>query len=314
MKTTLGILVALVCAGLHAQAPFERNYYTTNAAPAGSINWVDVSTNSYTFGDVGIGTTPITAQKMTLRVDDLRTTPINGFFLTNATPATAGVQVQDSPSSYWSGGAWLTGSLSNAPVVFRSYVVPVAGATTPTGNLIIGASFNNGAFSTAFTLDGAGNITIPGSVALSFANATAAYIIQGKSRLVSSVNGAFEMQNNSANAISTVQANFPQVTKTANYPIVALDSGLQFDNIGASATNRLDLPVAVAKMRYLGYVDAAFRMQFQAQGADVIRDGSAVSGAAAGIWADAPGECIELFSPKSGVWVVRSKNGSWTIE
>lgn len=320
MKTTLGILVALVCAGLHAQAPFERNYYTTNAAPAGSINWVDVSTNSYTFGDVGIGTTPITAQKMTLRVDDLRTTPINGYFLTNATPATAGVQVQDSPAIYQSGGAWLTGSLSNAPVSFRGYVVPVVGATAPTARWTLEASLNGAAYSSSpFSVDQVGNVIANG---VNVGNGGGSLVIaasslmfwSGRSVLSSPADGSVLIGNNAGNARGTLQANIPQVTKTSNYTIAtALDSGLEINNIGAVAAVTNTLPTAVAAQHYWAYVDAAQILSIKASGTDVIRWGSTVSAAAGDIWSSQVGSKLHIRSPKAGLWVVDGVAGAWTL-
>ena len=131
----------------------------------------------------------------------------------------------------------------------------------------------------------------------------------GKSFFSSSIDGAIETRNNGGTARSTIQANQPQITKTANYTILALDSGLRFVNIGAVATNRFDLPTAAAGMHFWFYEDAAFDMRVQATGTDVIRDAATVSPAAGGITLNAVGTTLHIFSPKALLWVVDQKTG-----
>lgn len=248
---------------------------------------------------------------------NLATTPLAGLTLSNATPATAGVTVQVSPYIYWSGGSWLSTPTSNAPVVLRLGVVPTAGTTTAFGILNFDWSLNNGAFVNKMSLDSSGNIISSFTISAGgnvFAAAASGVGITARGKFSATADGVLETSNWGLTARATLQFNIPQITQTYNTNLTAIQSGLQFDNIGAVATNRLDLPTAVAKMRYMGYVDAAQRMQFQAVGADVIRDAATVSGAAAGIYSDTVGSTIELFSPKAGLWVVRSKNGTWTIE
>lgn len=105
-----------------------------------------------------------------------------------------------------------------------------------------------------------------------------------------------------------------QVTKTTNYVILSTELASTFNNIGAGATNRLDLPTAAAGLHYFFYVDAAQNMQVQAVGSDVIRD-AATDGAAAGnIHSAVIGSTLHLFSPKAALWVVDAKTGTWTLE
>lgn len=319
-----GVLINLPYTGVATEFLNGTGSFSTPVGgSSGSTNWVDVGTNSYTFGDVGIGTTPITAQKMTLRVDDLRTTPINGFFLTNATPATSGVQVQDSPAIYWSGGAWLTGSLSNAPVSFRSYVVPAGGATAPIATWTLDRSLNGAAYALPLTYDSAGRLVIPSDFTTGGAISSTGNILSGPSVFIgwsgrsmfgSSVLGALEANNISATARATLQANIPQVTKTVNYTVAAaLDSGLEINNIGASAAVTNTLPTAVANQHYWAYVDAAQILSIKASGTDVIRWGSTVSAAAGDIWSSQVGSKLHIRSPKAGLWVVDGVAGAWTL-
>ncbi len=253
-------------------------------------------------------------------ITNLTTITAPAMTLSNSTAATVGVQVQDGPALYMSGNAWLTGSASNAPVIFRSYVVAVAGASAPTATWTLDRSLNGAAFGGALTYDSAGALTANGNISAGTSiaaggNVTAgagnSFYLLGRSGLSSSANGAMEMNNNGGSARSTLQANIPQITKTANYTIVALDSGLRFVNIGAVATNRLDLPTAAAGMHFNFYVDAAFNMQVQATGTDVIREGSTVSAAAGDIHSSTVGSTLHLFSPKAGLWVVDAKDGVW---
>lgn len=105
-----------------------------------------------------------------------------------------------------------------------------------------------------------------------------------------------------------------QVTKTTNYVILSTELASTFNNIGAGATNRLDLPTAAAGLHYFFYVDAAQNMQVQAVGSDVIRDAGTDGAAAGNIHSAVIGSTLHLFSPKAALWVVDAKTGTWTLE
>src|SRR4029077_18967270 len=89
------------------------------------------------------------------------------------------------------------------------------------------------------------------------AGAASFLLLSGRSKIGSSVDGALEFNNNAASTRSTAQFNVPQITKTANYQAVALDSGLYFNNIGAVAAVTNWLPASVAGMHFSFDVDAA---------------------------------------------------------
>lgn len=253
---------------------------------------------------------------LTVNLSSLAAITAPAMTLSNSTASTAGVPLQYSPSLYMSGSAWLTGSLSNAPVIFRSYIIPVGGTTVPAASYRIESSMNGGSFGNIFDMTSSGTITLSGAATLQGplliqASSGGYFGWAGQSLMHSAANGAVEFVNNAANARATLQANIPQVTKTANYTIVALDSGLRFVNIGAGATNRLDLPTAAATQHYYFYVDAAFNMQVQATGTDVIREGATASAAAGDIHSSTVGSSLHVFSPKAGLWVVDQKDGVW---
>lgn len=271
-------------------------------------NWVRLS------GDTMTG--PITAPRMTIGIANLTTLPVDGLFLTNTTLATVGVQIQDSPAIYWSGNAWLTGSASNAPVVWRAYGVPVVGASAPGASLFKLDSSSNGAafvndvyFSSDGDITSVRNITSGNSI-----QSAGAYTINNKLNLSASANGVVTLSDFNIAFRATLQFNQPQVTKTSNYTIAAaLDSGLRIENIGASAAVTNTLPTAVANQHYNGHVDAAQITSFKASGSDKIQWGSTLSAAAGDIWSSQVGSTLHLFSPKALLWVVDQAEGAWTL-
>lgn len=233
------------------------------------------------------------------------------IIISNATPATSGISNQYSPAFIWSGNTWLSTSASNAPVVFRSYVTTASGATAPTGSWIVDSSMNGAAFTGALTLSSAGGLSLGQGLSIS-ASGNMAW--SGRSFLASSVSGAIEAKNTAGSAISTIQFNIPQITKTANYTAVVLDSGLRFVNIGAIATNTITLPTAAQGLHFYGYIDAAQNCQFQAVGSDKIQDGATLGAAAGDVHSSTVGSTIHFFSPKATLWVVDQKSGVWVLD
>lgn len=252
--------------------------------------------------------------KLNIVWTNLATTPLAGLTLSNATAATAGVTVQDSPSLIWSGSSWLSGSASNAWLLFRSFVRPISAASTSQGDLVFQKSLNGGAFADAMTLDHNGSLIISGGLSANTTINGSSVGVNAGSKFTSTVNGAFVALNSSGSLISTIQANIPQVTKTSNYTNAsALDSGLRDVNIGAVAAVTNFLPTAVANQHYYRYVDAAQIYSIKAVGSDVIRWGSTVSAAAGDIWTSQKGSSLHLVSQKAGEWFVESAVGGWTL-
>lgn len=82
----------------------------------------------------------------------------NGISLTNTTAAAAGSQ-QISPPIRWRGNGWKTNATAASQTVdFAAWVLPVEGASAPTGTLRYQSSINGGAYSTLLDLtNGSGN-------------------------------------------------------------------------------------------------------------------------------------------------------------
>lgn len=251
--------------------------------------------------------------------DALAATTLPGLTLSNATASVNGTQ-QYSPAIYQSGYGFGTTGSSNDPVIFRSYVKPVQG-TTPSSQWVLESSINLGAFQNSLTYDSSGNLTaatavLAPAITASSGNVSAAAAggvgITGKSYWVSSANGALEAINNAGSLRATVQANQPQVTKTANYTLVALDSGLRVTDIGAASAHTNTLPTAVAGQHFYFYQDTAQIMDIRAVGSDTIRNAATVSAAAGDIYTSAIGSTLHLFCPKATVWVIDTLTGTWT--
>lgn len=99
------------------------------------------------------------AQQVTLLA--LGTTPTAAFSLVNSTAAAAGAQ-QVSPGHIQSGRGWSTNSGGASMAVdFRTHVLPVQGAAAPTGQWVLGASINAGAYQNLLTLTTAGLLEFP---------------------------------------------------------------------------------------------------------------------------------------------------------
>jgi hypothetical protein len=288
----------------------------------GSDNWLPSgASNSVLSGNAGIGTLPGNV-RLNIGANSLGTSPIDGIFLTNSAAAANNVQ-QYSPSIYWSGNGWGTTASSNQPVSFRQYARPVQGGT-PTVDMVWDASVNGAAFFSEMSLNSSlltvfGGVTCGGTVTSTAGSLLAASAqavgFSSRSRLFSSADGALEANNSPSNARSTIQFNIPQLTKTTNYQALALDSGLFFNNVGASAARTNWLPAGVAGMHFSFYVDAAQIVSIKpfTNATDVIRWGSILGTTNDDIWSSQVGSRVHLNCVKSGLWVVDRHEGEWTL-
>jgi len=282
--------------------------------------WSLTGTNTYTTGNAGIGTLPVSNNRLTIESDNLGgtllTSPTNGIFLLNTTPATIGAQ-QYSPGVFFSGGAFATTPSSNTPIVFKLYNATTQGSTVGSGTLFADVSVNNGAYVNVFGAASSG-IFSAGQF-ISAGNITAGqgstYIISGRSRIGSSVDGALEFSNNGLTSRATAQFNIPQLIKTTNYQALATDSGLFFNNVGASAARTNWLPSAVAGMHFSFDVDAAQIVSIKpfTNATDVIRWGSILGTTNDDIWSSQVGSRVHLNCVKAGLWVVDRHEGAWTF-
>lgn len=103
----------------------------------------------------------------------------------------------------------------------------------------------------------------------------------------------------------------PIVTKTANYSVLAGDSGAQFNNIGASGTVIFTLPVSAIGLGYSFLVDAAQTLEISVHsGGDVI---GWIGSTAPTLSINTPYSFVTLSCQKSGIWVVTSMVGNWNL-
>lgn len=101
---------------------------------------------------------------LTIQVDAIGATSTDGLRLKNATAAAAGAQ-QFSPRTCWEGQGWKTdATAASQSVVFCAETQPVQGTSAPTGNWILKASINGGAFSTVGTFNSGGAVTFASTI------------------------------------------------------------------------------------------------------------------------------------------------------
>lgn len=105
-------------------------------------------------------------------------------------------------------------------------------------------------------------------------------------------------------------------TKTADFTILAADSGDWFSSVGASGAVVGTLPPAVPGLRYGFRVGAAQELRLDPDGTETISLPSTGVPGAAGkyLTANAAGETVELVCVVAGTWSVAGYTGTWTAE
>ncbi len=106
------------------------------------------------------------------------------------------------------------------------------------------------------------------------------------------------------------------LTKTADYTVLAGQSGSTLTNTGASGTITYALPAAVPGLRFTARVSVAQQLRLDPNGTETISLPSTGVPGAAGKYlvADAIGETVELFCAVAGSWSVLGCTGTWTAE
>lgn len=110
--------------------------------------------------------------------------------------------------------------------------------------------------------------------------------------------------------VSTVEA------KTADYTVLAAESGKTFTTVGAAGTVVFTLPPAVVGLQYRFRVGAAQALRLDPDGTETIAlPSTGVQGAAGKyLGADADGETLAIECTKAGQWSVFGFTGTWTAE
>lgn len=237
-------------------------------------------------------------------------TETNALSIINQTAAAAGAQ-QQSGARRMGGNAWITtAGGSSVPVFFDDWVLPLQGVTGPTAKYQLASSINNSVPIVIFSVDNAGSglFSADVTVASSFG-----FRVSGRSEVKSSSNGHGEIVDAAGTSPSTWRAAWETSSKTANYPVVVLDSGTFFNNIGASGSVNFTLPTASAGLHYSFTIQAAQTVTVTAGSSTTIRSGANVTAAAGNITSSSVGNTIHIFAISATEWYTEAIVGSWTF-
>lgn len=154
------------------------------------------------FARAGIGQAADATVPLAILNAGLGVTPTVTLLITNSTAAANNAQ-QVSGSIAWEGFGWkTTATAASQSVRFQAYVLPVQGASLPSGVFTLSSSINGGAYANALTYTTAGVLTITGGFTSggSILGPTSALIgIIGRSGIKSSADGLIELFNSTAN-------------------------------------------------------------------------------------------------------------------
>lgn len=133
-----------------------------------------------------------------------------------------------------------------------------------------------------------------------FGTATTALTIKGETQAVI--------------AAGTFQSKDLRASKTANYSVLASDTGTQFDNIGAAGEVDFTLPTAAVGLKYGFTVKAAQVLKVIAGSSTIIAIGASISASAGNIQANTAYSSVQLEAISTTEWVATSgASGSWTV-
>ena len=133
--------------------------------------------------------------------------------------------------------------------------------------------------------------------------------------------GVFQVAKTSGQTICLVSLNQVHyergvVVKTADYTLLASESGAVVTNTGAAGAVTFALPPAVPGLRYSARVSVAQQLRLDPNGSETISLPSTGVPGAAGKYlvADAIGETVVLACVVAGSWSVLGYTGTWTAE
>lgn len=139
--------------------------------------------------------------------NNIITTSTDGFATLNNTAATALVPVQMSPRFRWRGNVWNTAA--NETSDFFAENLP-ATAATPTATWKLNYSRNGGGTTIPFQVTNLGAGTFLSTLVTGgsmFIPASSAYFFNGRSQIVSAVDGEIDFRNNAGNGFSYLRIN-----------------------------------------------------------------------------------------------------------
>jgi trimeric autotransporter adhesin len=208
-NTGTGFLLHLTTASGSAAAPW--------GADANGIGW-GVAATSGVLSTVGFNA--------------LGVTPKDAELLSNATAAAVGAQ-QISPDIHWQGQGWETNTSASQSVDFRAHVLPVQGAASPTGSLLLQASVNGGAYTTALTVAMTA-LTLPGNlVGGGFISGGTgfSFFFGGRDAMASPANGQLQITNNAGTGVGLATTGTGDVPACYNTTSFQLTSGPACGNV-----------------------------------------------------------------------------------
>lgn len=259
---------------------------------------------------------------LTIVESNSATTTALGISMTNNVIATSGAPKSSPRIDIWGNGFGTTGS-TNAPIGFSIGMIPTS-AGTAGGSLVISNQLGGAAPTKVLDISDTGvitggtgvgaTLTMGGTLKSSLSGVTVAasslilWTTQG--RLTSTGDGTWQFLNSAQSQIGAAQNNVFNLTKTANYTLLATDSGKYINNIGAGGAVTNTLPTAVAGQHFYFYLDAAQTLCVQAVGSDTIRFRATVSAAAGNIFSATQGAYLHVFAPAALKWVVDNISGT----
>lgn len=104
--------------------------------------------------------------------------------------------------------------------------------------------------------------------------------------------------------------------KTADYTVLASESGKVFSTVGASGAVTFGMPAATVGLKYRFHVGAAQELRVDPNGTETVSLPSTGVAGAAGkyLTANAAGETVDLECVSAGTWACFGFTGTWTAE
>ncbi|MES2597176.1 MAG: hypothetical protein V4662_17650 [Verrucomicrobiota bacterium] len=106
--------------------------------------------------------------------------------------------------------------------------------------------------------------------------------------------------------------------RTADYTILATESGKTFTNLGASGTIKITLPAAVVGLHFPFIIRTTATLQIDPNGSSDRLESTALPRVAGGagkyISAGVIGARLHLICLETGKWAVWNSEGTWTVE
>lgn len=265
---------------------------------------------------LGIGILPDATRPVSINFNSLGVTPNAGIILSNTTAAANNAQ-QVTPGLFQQAKAWsTTASGTSVPYEWRMYGLGVQSAAG-SSSYNWAHSLSNATATLPMTLSSSGSLTIlngftAGSQITAGASSTIGW--NARSAFTSTADGQVRAVNAAISSISGFQGNIINNAKTADYTLVALDSGSLFNNAGASAAVKFTLPAVTSGYHYWIRVDAAQNVQVVPVGSDIIRMGGQSSLVLSNINSTLIGATVHLVADSTAnVWWAVDEARSWQV-